>query len=73
MTPEITAKISLWRQKAIAGSLSLEETKEAVAYLRGERKAAAQATTAAKRTKAVKNIPTADDLLSELGLDGEDA
>ena len=67
MTPELQSKITMWRSRAATGDLSLDEMREALAYLRGERKSAASATSVAKRTKAIKAIPSADDLLSELG------
>lgn len=66
MNAEIIAKVERWRSEAAAGTLSLEEMKEAIAFLRGDRKAAAASTDAVKRSKAVKMIPTAADLLNEL-------
>lgn len=67
MTPDLQAKVSLWRARGASGDLTLEEAREALAYLRGERKFAAAATDKAKRSKAIKTIPSADDLLNELG------
>ncbi|HWV45753.1 MAG TPA: hypothetical protein VN039_07015 [Nitrospira sp.] len=67
MSPDLTSKITLWRAKAVEGTLTLEEMKEAIQLLRGERVSAAQASDKARRTKAIKAIPTADDLLKELG------
>lgn len=68
MSPELTSKINIWREKAAAGTLSLDEMKEAIVFLRGDRKAsaAAKASDGAKRAKAVKIIPSAASLLDEL-------
>lgn len=66
MTPELNAKIAIWRQKALDGELSLEETREAIAALRQGRVSAAHASEASRRKKAVAEIPKADDLLAEL-------
>lgn len=69
MTPEIQAKIAIWRQKAIDNSLTLEEMKEAITLLRQGRVSAAASSESARRAKAKVAVPSADDLLSELGLD----
>ena len=66
MTPETNAKIAIYRQKAIEGSLTVEDMKEAIILLRGDRKGAAVASEKSRRTKAKAIIPSADDLLSEL-------
>lgn len=49
----IEARIDLWRQKAIAGTLSLEETREAVRIMREGRVGASIASAASK----VKSTP----------------
>ena len=67
MTPETQAKIAMWRSKAAEGTLTQEEMKEAILVLRGDRLSAAKASDSAKRKTAIKNIPSADDLLGELG------
>lgn len=66
MTPEIQARIAIWRRKAIDGTLSDEEMKEAVDLLRAGRVTAAAASAASRSKRAVKIIPSADDLLDEL-------
>ena len=63
---ELQAKIANWRLKAAEGSLSLDEMKEAVKHLRAGRISAASQTPAAKRKKAIADIPTADDMLADL-------
>lgn len=68
MSPELQSKIALWRQKAVAGTLSPDEMKEAILALRQDRVGAAVASAASKRTKAKAEIPDADDLLAEMGL-----
>lgn len=61
--PEVQNKISQWRQKAIAGTLSLEEMREAIIALRmGRRSAVVEA--ASKSRKGPSK--SAEDLLSEL-------
>lgn len=69
MSPELLAKISIWRAKANDGTLTLEEQREAVMALRGDRKIAATSGDSAKRTaKAKAAVPNADDMLGELGI-----
>ena len=69
MTPDISAKVQLWRQKAREGTLTQDEMREAIEILRQGRIGAAT-TSAASRTrkataKAKANV-NSDDLLSEL-------
>lgn len=71
MTPaELTAKVDEWRQKAAAGTLTVEECREALAFLRQGRVAASATSTKARTAKAAaakKAGPiNSDDLLSEL-------
>ena len=58
----------LWRQKCIDGTITKEELTEAMRALRGERMASAQASTKTKTARAKAAIPTADDMLAELGI-----
>lgn len=67
MTPELNAKISVWRQSALEGTLSQDDLREAIAALRGDRRGAAVASEKSKTKKAIREIPSADDLLSEIG------
>lgn len=68
---ETQARIAVWRQKCLEGTITLEEMREAVAIMRGDRRNAAQAnasgTSGARRAKAKAVIPSADDMLDELG------
>lgn len=66
-SPELQAKLALWRQKSVDGTITDDELKEAVTLLRGERKLATQTATK-RRNAAVKTTRSADDLLGELGL-----
>lgn len=68
-TAELQSKMIVWRQKSIDKTITQEELQEAMKALRGERKAAAAQTTAKRAAKAKAAIPTADDMLAELGLD----
>ena len=68
-SPEMQAKIQLWRQKAREGTLTQDEMREAIAALRQDRVGAASvsATSREKRatTRAKANI-NSDALLGEL-------
>lgn len=57
---EIQQKVADWREKARAGTLSLDEMKDAIAYLRAERLAMPPPKSKSKPTVNV------DDLLFEL-------
>lgn len=67
-SPETQAKIALWRQKAVEGTLTKEEMREALVLMRGERRSAAVASETARKTAARKVKPQldGDDLLAEL-------
>lgn len=67
MTPETMSKIAIWRQKALDNTLTEAEMVEAIQLIRGDRRSAAYASDASRKAKATKVIPSADDLLSELG------
>lgn len=58
-------RIAELREKGRAGTMTLDDCKEAIAFLRQER-LAMPVTASKSRTKAP--APSADDLLSELGI-----
>lgn len=62
---ETQQRIAELREKARQGTLTIDECREGVRFLRAER-LAMPAAKASSRTKAP--APNADDLLSELGL-----
>lgn len=64
-TLNISIKVAEWRQKAREGTLTLDETREAIKFLRAGRSLVAAATGGSKTSKA-KPKPSGDDLLSEL-------
>jgi hypothetical protein len=66
MTPEMMSQIGIWRQKAAEGTLTLEEMRQAILALRGDRRGAAVASEKSRKAKAPKAEVRADDLLSEL-------
>ncbi len=66
-SPELQAKISIWRTKALDGTITMDEMREAIAALRQGRVSAAHASEGARRKTAKVAIPAADDLLAELG------
>ena len=61
---EIQQRIAELRQKAREGTLTLDETKEGIAFLRAERLAMPPA----KSSSRAKVVVNADDLLGELGI-----
>lgn len=64
---DLQMKVQLWREKARAGTLTLEETREAVQVLRAGRSLIAAATGGSKTNASRKAAkPNGDDLLSEL-------
>jgi len=63
---ELNMKIAAWRQAALDGTLTVADLTEAIEALRGDRKSAAVASDTSRRAKAVKAIPSADDLLAAL-------
>jgi len=67
MNPELLAKIAAWRQKAIDGTLTKEEMVEAIKIIREDRISAFRASETGRKAKAHAVIPSADDLLAELG------
>lgn len=62
---ELQSKIANWRLKAAEGTLSLEEMKEAIRFLRAGRVAAASASASGKKKKS-SVAPAADDMLADL-------
>lgn len=68
LSPELQAKVMIWRRKAIEGTITDEEMREAVDILRQGRLTAAQSAAASSsRTKAkAKAIVSADSILDEL-------
>lgn len=68
MSPEVSSKLATWRQKALDNTLTQEEMREAIKLMRGDRVGASIASAKSRTAKAKAEIPSADDLLSELGL-----
>ena len=65
MSPDMNAKVQLWRQKAREGTLTQDEMKEAITALRADRINISPAT-GGKRNAPTKKAINSDDLLSEL-------
>lgn len=65
-SPEQQSKIAEWSAKSLAGTLTLEEMREAIKFMRQGRRTASEP---AKKSgsKAKGPVRSADDLLSELG------
>lgn len=66
MTPEQQAQLQLYRQRALDGTLSLDDMRKAIVMLRAGRVGAQIASDASRRKKAIVEIPNADDLIKEL-------
>lgn len=70
MSEVIQGNIQLWRQKALAGTLTLDESRAAIEAIRKERAGASEKSTTAKTTRTAakaKNAPIdSDKLLGEL-------
>lgn len=64
-SPEASLRVAKLREKSRTGELTIEECREAINFLRGERLAMAPAASK-PRTKAP--APDANDLLKELGI-----
>lgn len=66
---DLQAKLAVWRRKAVDGTLSLDEMREAVRAIRGDRKVAhaVSDTSRAKKSQPKAVVPSADDMLDELG------
>jgi SpoU rRNA methylase family enzyme len=62
---EMQAKVAEWRQKARDGTLTMDEMKEAIKFLRAERVAVAPAKQSTRKQAAAVNT---DALLGELGI-----
>lgn len=68
MNQDLQVKLAEWRQKAADGTLSVDEMRQIIQALRGDRKNAAVTSEAARRTKARSVVKSADELLGELGV-----
>lgn len=66
ISPEASSRIQQLRLKSEAGTITLEEMREAIELVRQGRKSAAESSTAAKAKKAKAAIPNAADLLADL-------
>jgi len=66
-SPETLARIAEWRAKALNNTLTVEDMREALRTMRGDRAGAAFASDASRRKKAKAEIPDAQSLLDELG------
>jgi len=67
-TLETLSRIAILRQKAADGSITLDDMREAVRLMRGDRKSAVTASEAGTKRRAIAKavIPSADEMLSEL-------
>lgn len=72
MSEVIQSQIQIWRQKCRDNTITLDEMKEAIAAIRGERTLASAVSAKSKTTKATAKAKAepidSDDLLSQLSL-----
>ena len=66
LSPEMQAKVQLWRQQAREGTLTAEDRREAIKLLREDRKGAEAVSASSRAKKAPKPKVSGDDLLAEL-------
>lgn len=66
--PALQAKIAIWRARAQGQGepMTLEEYREAIAAIRGDRVGAAMASATSRAKKAKVEVPSADDLLDAI-------
>ena len=67
MSPEVAARIVSLRSKAEDGTATLEDMREGVRLLRGDRVSAAVTSEKSRKVKAKAQIKSADEMLDELG------
>lgn len=65
--PDLQSKITMWRSKEAAGTLTIDDMREAVLALRQGRKQAAVASASSGKKSPKKPSRSAEDLLGELG------
>ena len=71
MSPELNAKVAVWRARALNNTLTEEDMKEAIIAMRGDRVGAHVASDKSRRSKAKAEIPSADDMLAEMMGEGK--
>jgi len=65
-SPETIAKVREWREKTANGTITLDEMKQAILHLRGERRAGLEASQASGKPKSTKQpARSADDMLAD--------
>jgi len=57
ISPELQSKLAVWRQKASEGTLTMEDMKEGIEFLRADRRAAATQSKSSRTAKAKREIP----------------
>lgn len=66
LSPETLSKFAEWRRKSNDGTITIEEQREAVNALRGDRRTAETPTKTSRASKAPAR--SSDDLLGDLGV-----
>lgn len=68
LSPELQSRIELLRAKSLAGTLTIEEQREAIRHLRADRMAAAERGRTAAKRSAKPPARSATELLGALGV-----
>lgn len=66
-SPEVQSRIAVLRARALDGSITIEDMKEAINLMRADRKGAAIASATSKAKTAKTAVPNVSDLLDEIG------
>jgi len=66
-SPEVQSRIAVLRARALDGSITLDDMKEAISLMRADRKGAAIASATSKAKSAKAAVPNVADLLDEIG------
>lgn len=66
MSPEVSSRIAAIRQRAVEGTATDEECREAIRLMREDRRAAYKTSDTSRRKAAKAAIPDADALTDEL-------
>ena len=67
-SPEEQTKIAIWRQRSIDGTLTIDDCRDYVTLMRKGRMGAAKASEASRKSRAKKEVRSAEDLLKGLGV-----
>ena len=67
MSPEVSARLAVLKQKASENTLTIDEMREGVRLMREDRKVASTVSAVSRTKRARAEIKSADEMLDELG------